>query len=326
MIRIGLIGTGNICVAHLNYLKSRTDVEITALCDINPANLERRCKEFGGEPFTGFEEMLAKKKLDAVYLCTPSRIRREPLIACAERRIPVFCEKPVERTLKRAETLARELRKLKARVQVGYVFRSMPVIGELRRATQGDTIYAVQSFYSCPMSLSRTAPAWFFDKKASGGALVDQATHNLDLLRHEFGEVREVRGTASNPLQKKTPGYTIEETIALSLLFANGMVASHVHTWIGDKWRNQMVFSGRKRFYRIDLVKGSLSIEAGNRTRSFCQGNATIYAYENAKFVEQVISGDWSGNPADYADGLATLRLTLACDQAVARGQTRPGT
>ncbi len=80
-----------------------------------------------------------------------------------------------------------------------------------------DVIDAVQSFYGCPMGKKRS---WFSDKKLSGGTLVDQATHNLDLMRYLFGEVKEVRGLAANPAQKKVPGYTIEEIIGLTLRFA----------------------------------------------------------------------------------------------------------
>lgn len=47
-IRLGFIGTGNISGAHLGVLSVRGDVEIAALCDINPKALKRRRDEFGG--------------------------------------------------------------------------------------------------------------------------------------------------------------------------------------------------------------------------------------------------------------------------------------
>ncbi|MGD1002559.1 MAG: Gfo/Idh/MocA family oxidoreductase [Candidatus Brocadiia bacterium] len=320
MIRVGLIGTGNISGVHLGYLKSRQDVEIAALCDIKPENLERRRREFGGEPFGDFRAMLDETKLDAVYLCTPPLVRREMLLACAKRGIPVFCEKPAGRDERAAARLAREIKAARGRVMVGYVFRAMPVVQRLREAMADDVIDAVQSFYGCPMGKKRS---WFSDKTLSGGTLVDQATHNLDLMRYLFGEVKEVRGLAANPAQRKAPGYTIEEIIGLSLRFAAGPVAVHLHSWLAESWRNEIALSGRKRFYRIKPADGTLIVEDGAETRSFQQDRRSIYSYEGERFLKMVGSGDWSGNICDFADAVASLRLTLACDRALEAGAVR---
>ncbi len=47
MIRVGFIGTGGIAAAHLQYLQSRKDVKIAALCDINRDQALKRQKDFG---------------------------------------------------------------------------------------------------------------------------------------------------------------------------------------------------------------------------------------------------------------------------------------
>jgi len=65
---------------------------------------------------------------------------------------------------------------------------------------------------------------------------------------------------------------------------------------------------------------GRLVVEEKGRTRAFQQNQAKFYEYENAVFLKQVSTGNWKTNPCDYADGLATLRMTLACEQAVDRG------
>jgi len=320
MIRAAFIGTGNISGVHLSYLKSRKDVEIAALCDIKAENLEARRKEFGGEPFSDFRTMLESTKLDAVYLCTPPLVRCEPLLACAKKGIPVFCEKPAGRDEKVSARLAREIKAARGRVMVGYVFRAMPVVQRLRQEMADDVIDAVHSFYGCPMGRKKS---WFSDKKLSGGILVDQATHNLDLMRYLFGDVKEVRGLGANPGQKKGPGYTIEEVISLALRFARGPVAGHLHSWLAESWRNEIVLSGRKRFYRIKPADGLLTVEDGAETRSFHQNRTSIYSYESEQFLKMVGSGDWSGNICDFADAVASLRLTLACDRALEAGTVR---
>lgn len=335
MIKIGFIGTGGISGAHMKCLQARKDVKIAGLCDINREQVLKRQKEFGGDIFTDFNAMLEKIRLDAVWICTPPAVRREPLLACADRKIPVFCEKPVERSVAAGRQIAAELKKRKAKVQIGYVFRSTPVAQAARELFKRDKIHLIHSFYACPVSLNMGLPKWFYDKAKSGGALVDQATHNLDFLRCLFGEVSEVRGMARNPVHKKKPGYTIDETLGLIMIFKSGIVCAHTHTWVGDAWRNEMTFSGEKNFYRLNLNRGlltgdkpvaeDLNFSGGKRNKpskenssfQFQQDARSTFEYEQSIFLKQVVSGNWQTNPSDYADGLKTLELTHACDRAL---------
>jgi len=315
MLKIGIIAMGWAGNTHARYLTTRNDVEIVALCDPDAVRLQKAIDDFGGKGFGDFESMLSETELDAVYLCTPSTIRREPLLACADRGIPVFCEKPVERRAEVAEEIAAELRRRDARVQVGFVFRSMPLAREVRKAVADDRVHLIQSLYGCPVCLTKELSPWFYDKEQSGGALVDQATHNLDLLRYIFGEVAEVTGFAGNPVEPKKEGYTVDEVVALSLRFECGALCSHVHTWVGDEWRNEMVFVGERRIYRLSLTEGRLLVKEKKGTWDYNQDQDHMYDYENDVFIEQVKTGDWSKNPSPYDDGLKTLKLTLECDR-----------
>ncbi|MBU4201050.1 MAG: Gfo/Idh/MocA family oxidoreductase [Verrucomicrobia bacterium] len=340
MINVGFIGTGGICAVHLNYLKTRKDVRIAALCDIHSNAVAKRQKEYGGLAFTDFRKMLNQVRLDAVWICTPPLVRKDPLLACADRNIPVFCEKPVEHDKSRGKAIATALARRKAKVQIGYVFRCLPIVNALRQAMKDDTIHLIHSFYGCNVSLTMGLPAWFYDKSKSGGALVDQATHNLDLLRFLFGEVRNIHGLAANPVHKKAGHYTIDETLGLLFRFRNGIIATHNHTWVGNGWRNEIVISGEKHIYRINLGNGSLIVDGPPSKKAkpatkttlvpnasaadqvwFQHDGSSIYRYENEYFLRQVVSGNWSRNPSDYADGLKTLQLTLACDRAITQGK-----
>ena len=315
MIKVAVIGTGGISGVHLDFLQKRDDVEIVGLCDTNTDNLKQRQEQYGGEGFTDFTEMLDKTKPNAVWLCTPPQVRGEPLIACARRDIAVFCEKPVGREMATPLKVVAELAALRGHVQVGYVFRSLPCVQHLRKAMADDTIHLAQSMYVCDVGLSRGLPAWFYDKGISGGALIDQATHNLDLLRYIIGEVTDVQGVAANPVGKKEPGYTIDETVVLNLVFENKTLGVHSHSWVGDRWRNEIVLSGQKRLYRLDLNKGIFIVEEGHEKRLSAENTLPIHDYQNMVFLEQVESGDWSKNPSDFADATESLRLTLQCDE-----------
>lgn len=210
-LRIAFIGAGNISNVHLQYLNKRSDVEISALCDINPDTLEKRTKQFGGKPFRDFRQMLDEIKPDAVWICTPTGVRYEPLMACKKLMIPVFCEKPVARTVEEGQKILTELAEFNLQVQIGYVFRSMPVIDVLKKLITDDEIHSFQSFYCNNSGLTKRLSKWFYDKQISGGALLDQATHNIDLLRYLLGEVEEVHGIWRNPITQKQMGTQLKK-------------------------------------------------------------------------------------------------------------------
>lgn len=326
-LRAGFIGVGGIVTVHLDALKTIGDVEIAALCDVNQENAKKRQETYGGKVYSDFNDMLESEKLDAVWLCTPPHVRAEPLLACAKKGIPVFCEKPAERSEVKAAALAEKLERLNAKVQVGYVFRTNAVVQELKRQLEDDRVHFVQSLYSCGVSLNMNLPLWFYDKSKSGGALIDQATHNLDLLRYLFGEVKEIRGgIAGNPVKPKDGSYTIDEVISLNFVFRNGIIGSHIHSWVGSAWHNEIIIGGEKALYRL-FPCGKLVIErkdadpqkAGKEeTRdSVFEQKENMYVLENERFLKMVRSGDWRINPSTYADATRSLALTLACDRAL---------
>lgn len=319
MLRLGFIGAGNIAGMHLQYLHSRRDVKIVALCDTRAENAERRQAQFGGAAYTDFHAMLDAHQLDAVWLCTPPQVRREPLLACARRGLPVFCEKPVECSLESAREIAQALEAHGNRVQVGYVIRPMPIVQKLREIMADDSVHVAQSLYLCDISLRPEAMAtWLFDKGISGGPIVEQGTHNLDLLRYLFGEARAVRGISANPVRARDAAYSVEEAVSLGFVFEKGALCTHTHSWVSGHFINELVLSGEKRLYRLALTSGTLCWhDNGGETHTFSQGDGSIFAYEDALFLEQVASGDWSRNICSYADGVATLALCLAADQAL---------
>ena len=101
-LRIGIIGTGLRGQVHLDELLKRRDVDVTAICDIEPAMLEAALKQFDkaarAKPrvFTGndraWEEMLAKAPLDAVLIVTPWEWHAPMAIAAMEAKVAVGCE------------------------------------------------------------------------------------------------------------------------------------------------------------------------------------------------------------------------------------------
>ena len=75
MIRVAVIGAGNISPAHIKgYLAFPDRCRIVALCDIYPEKAERKKTEFhldGAQIYSSHREMLQRDDIDLVSVCTP---------------------------------------------------------------------------------------------------------------------------------------------------------------------------------------------------------------------------------------------------------------
>jgi hypothetical protein len=101
-VRVGIIGTGLRGQVHLEELLKRNDVDIGAICDIEPAMLAaalRQCEKAGRPKprvFTGsdtaWHEMLTRASLDVVLIATPWELHAPMAIGAMEAKVAVGCE------------------------------------------------------------------------------------------------------------------------------------------------------------------------------------------------------------------------------------------
>jgi predicted dehydrogenase len=317
--RIGLIGAGGISAVHINSINQIKNAKLVAVADIDRSKAEERAKLAGGaEVFTDFRQMLDKVKLDALWICTPQSVRENPIDAAIEKKIPVFCEKPVADNLKTAQRIAKKIEKAKHPVMVGYVLRYLKITNRLREFLAKDKLIMVNSCYACPMSLNykkgNPFPLWFYNKKISGGAIIDQSTHLFDMMRYLVSEIGELVSYGANTIVPKTKEHTVEDTHVISFRFKNGLLGTHTHTWSHPHWRSGLMLYGEKGFYDIKFMANQLSVELDNgESFSYAPKDDNMYYNEDIHFVDMVRKGDFSKMHSSYSDGLKTFELTLRC-------------
>ena len=132
-IRIGLIGTGDRCGAHiqdLGKLRDAHNVEITAVCDVWKPNRESAAarveKLFGKKPFqtSRFGELLSRNDVDAVIIATPDFAHTPIMIEALKAGKDVYVEKPMSITIEEANEAMDLARKNERVVQAGTQRRS----------------------------------------------------------------------------------------------------------------------------------------------------------------------------------------------------------
>ncbi len=197
-MKIGIIGTGAIAVKHAQAWRN-IGCDVVACANRTLKKGREFAAQFGARLAADPEELCRDAEVELVDVCTFPDFRLQPVELCAALGKPVQLQKPIARTL--AE--ARQIQDIaeRAGITLGvvsqhrfddatqFVEREIRA-GRLGRILQADAYvkwYRPPSYYSRPIKGS-----WAVE---GGGALINQAIHQVDLLRWLVGPVRSVQAT-----------------------------------------------------------------------------------------------------------------------------------
>ena len=225
--RIGFVGTGSAAHRHARVLSGIAGVDLVAATDHDRASAAAFHAVHGARAVPDLDALLAEG-LDAVYVCVPPFAHGAVEVQVASARVAMFIESPLASDQATAEWVGRRICTSGVLTRVGLHWRCTEPVRRAQHLLAGRRIRLASGMWF------DTAPPvpWWSDRPLSGGALVEQAVHVLDLVRLLVGEVLEVHASASGRL----PGGAEAATGAL-LCFANGAVGPFATTCVLDARR-----------------------------------------------------------------------------------------
>jgi predicted dehydrogenase len=141
-------------------------------------------------PCAGLAELLSRP-LDGVVIATPTALHAEQVETVLEHGIPVFCQKPLGRTLTETRRLIDLARDRDLNLGVDMSYRHLAAVGAARRALEAGEIgqpFAAELVFHNAYGPDK---AWARDPELSGGgALIDLGCHLVDLARLFLGGLR----------------------------------------------------------------------------------------------------------------------------------------
>jgi predicted dehydrogenase len=313
-VKIGFIGCGGNARGHMNTIKGMEDAKIVAVCDVRQEAAKSAAEFVGAEPYTDQNAMLERKDLDAVYISIPVFAHGEPEMAVIKRGLPFLVEKPVAISLDIAEKVLDAVEKNKLITCVGYQLRYGGSVDAAKELLKGKTINMVIGKYWCNSGVGDPG-IWLRQMSKSGGQLVEQATHTIDMMRYLAGEVKEVFAFQENRILKQTD---CPDVNVVSMKFTNGAVGSITTTWAyeGD-WENANVVDILFENSLANWTYGSLNVKPAPETIPVMGIDPGI----DRVFVDAVKSGDGSKIRSPYSDAIKTLALTLAMNRSGKSGK-----
>ena len=235
-IRVGIVGTGFMAVAHIRAYQQVEGVEIAALCNPSGRHLDGDFSDVHGnvgsdEPvkldmahiaaYRSLDELLADDSIDLIDITTPTFLHREQALAALASGKHVLCEKPMARTGEEARKIAEAAKNAKGYFMPAMCLRFWPEWVWVKEAIDDGRYGRV---LSARFRRVASAPAWgqptFLDGKKSGGALLDLHIHDADFVRFCFGEPKSIyaqgHSKVSGEIDHVLAQYTVDCGAAVS--------------------------------------------------------------------------------------------------------------
>lgn len=341
-LRIAVAGAGYIGQAHMDVIRANPRLALSAVVDPSPAAAEVAARA-GAPLFTSIDELLARDQPDGLVLATPNALHVPQALQCMAAGLPILLEKPIATTVAEGRQLVERVAQTGAKVLIGHHRAHSPImakaaqvvasgqLGRLVGVMGSATFYKADSYYA-------DGP---WRREIGGGPILLNMIHEVHNLRMLCGDIAAVQAFKSNA----TRGFAVEDTVAINLRFANGVLGSFLlsdtaacaRSWEQTSQENKAYPSyDDEDCYVVTGTNGSLSVptmrlktyprpEDRSWWKPFEVGTVGMVRDDPLKHqIEHfaaVIRGE--ADPLVSArDGLQNLRITEAIAEAAETGRT----
>lgn len=298
-----MIGTGEFARRHLQVLSRESEVEIVGHVSALRERAEAQAKEWGGHAYGSAQDLVQRASPDAVWISVAPSAHGAIESALINGGVPFFVEKPIAVDLATAESIAVQLERRPVIAAVGYHWRAMDTIPEVRSVISRRPVRLVQGTWLDTLPPSR----WWHKRATGGGQIIEQATHPIDLARSLVGGAEVLGMTESGA---RSDEIDVAMATAALLRFGNGAPGVFTAT---------NVLEGPAAVYLrlvcdgmlITIQRNRVAYDTGRTQRDVPVRNDPIVDEDRA-FLQAVRSRDQSKVFCTYPEALESHRLCWA--------------
>ena len=226
-VRYGVIGIKGVGGTHIRLAQEHENVELTALVDLDEAAVKAQSQELDVRAFTDYRELLDAGIVDAVSIATPHHLHAIIGLECLNAGVHVFTEKPLANRVSDADAMIETATAQDLKLCVGHQYRTYRTpqtmkhlidtgaIGNIMRVLWTWIEFRPESYYARDI----WRQTW---RHAGGGVLMNQTSHDLDLICWLIGEPVQVSAMIGNQFHQ----IEVEDVVCANVLFANSAYGS----------------------------------------------------------------------------------------------------
>ncbi len=350
-IRIAIIGCGRISYKHINsIIFHKKDTEIIALCDNNLENIKKAKNYLVNEcsikdklenikiynDYDLFLNDIRNKQIsvDLVVLATPSGLHPIQAIKAAKHGLHVCTEKPMATKWEDGILMVKECEIAKVNLFVVKQNRYNQTLQLLKKQILNNrfgriSMISVNVFWQRPQSYY-DKDKWRGTWELDGGALMNQASHYVDLIYWLNGPIESI-SAVSDTIGRDIE---VEDTLAMHLKWKNGTLGTMSVTMLtypenlegsitilGEKGSVKL---GGKAVNKFDYWKFNNSTEDDLFVENSNYDTESVYGVGHPKFYGEMIQqlrGEET-NICDGNEGLKSLEIIIAAYKSAKTGKT----
>lgn len=308
-MKLGMIGVGAIAARHLAILgETDPDVAVAAHLSRRLERAEAAAAQFGGRAYDNLDMFVGEARPDAVIVTVPPSEHGAIERALIGARIPFLVEKPLAIDGALPETLAHEIDAAGLLVAAGYNWRALDTLDQVRQMLAETPARMVMGRFHIG---TPPAPWWRF-RAGSGGQMLEQACHLIDLSRHLLGDGRLLAAAGSfGPL----PGFDDHDIAGASAALVQFGETPAVFTATallpnGPGPELRLICLGRE----IAITLAGVEVIEGKERRSLIAGSS--YARQDQHFFQAVRTNS-SEVFCTYRDAVPTHQLCVQIETTI---------
>jgi UDP-N-acetyl-2-amino-2-deoxyglucuronate dehydrogenase len=334
-LRLAIVGCGRIANNHFGAFEQHAaEVQCVAVCDADPDALRVARERTGAEGFSDLARLLDASDAELIAICTPSGLHSQQVIQCAEAGRHVMTEKPMATRWADGVAMVRACDRAGVQLFVVKQNRRNATLQLVKRALDTGRfgrIYMVQVnvFWTRPQAYYDSA-AWRGTWEFDGGALMNQASHYVDLLDWLIGPVASVQamtGTLARNIE-------VEDTAVMNIRWRSGALGSMSVTMLTypKNYEGSITIIGENGTVKIGGVAVN-EIEHwqfrdehpdDERVRTASYETTSVYGFGHPLYYKNVIDtlrGE-AEPETDGREGLKSLELLIAAYLSARDGRT----
>jgi predicted dehydrogenase len=223
-LRVGILGSGGIAARHAAAVATLgTKMQLVACCGRNEHKVAELAAKFSAVPYTDFRRMLQETRLDLLIVALPPYAHSGQVEAAAAAGIHVLVEKPIALYMQRAQSMVTAAKQAGIVAACGFMYRFGDAVmrwdSEAAAGATGRAGLFVGQFHCNALHAH-----WWREQAKSGGQLVEQLIHIIDLARHHLGQPQSVYARGSNFFHRGVDHYNSDDVSAMVLGYDDGRV------------------------------------------------------------------------------------------------------
>ncbi|WP_242085273.1 inositol 2-dehydrogenase [Aestuariivivens sediminis] len=315
-LRFAIAGLGRIGKIHLDNLLKVNNVEVVAVMD--PLDASQQYARKRGIPFVvdTYEELLKVTPFDAVVICSPTDTHADYVELAAEKGINIFCEKPLDLSLKRVTEVLRTINKTNVKLMLGFNRRFDKEFKKVQQLVKNGAIG--QPHIVKITSRDPGAPPISYIEK-SGGLFLDMTIHDFDMSRFIVEkEVEEVYAKGAVLVDPEIGIAGDIDTAVITLTYSDGTMAiidnsreaAYGYDQRIEVFGSKGMVQANNNFHDSHRLYNSKGMQAALPLNFFLERYEAAYRTEMSEYINSLLKN--TPVPVDGNDGLQSLKIGLA--------------